>query len=239
MTSIALRHKQKCLEAHATKQAGEVEQETAPQTATAVQSSSPVSSAKSKHQQEVALTELQNDLERLSDLEDVADKVALKKNELLPKYLPIVQAYRDSGADYPNELLVRVVIWLIDAEDIETAVELAGFAIAQQQHMPGNFKRDLPTYVVEEITAWSERQYKAKASASPYLDDVAKLVMADFWIVNQPIVLNKLYKLLGLYAECDNQEEQALAWFEKCEEVNPDKSGVKTKIKVLKAKLNQ
>ncbi|MCX2834466.1 phage terminase small subunit [Microbulbifer thermotolerans] len=175
---------------------------------------------------------LEADLHLLSERTDVAEKIALKR-QLLPKYLPHVQAYRESGAHYPNPLLVYCLIWLLDVEDIEPALELAEFAIAQQQQLPARFKRDLPTWVVETVHDWAERQYKAQQSATPYLEQVVEAVQAERWIVTQPIVLNKLYKLAGLYAERNGDIDAAVHWYQLCEQVNPGKSGVKTRLQKL------
>lgn len=175
---------------------------------------------------------LQADLQLLSEHTDVKEKVALKR-QLLPKYLPYVQAYREAGEHYPNPLLVYCLVWLLDVEDIEAALDLAGFAIEQQQHLPERFNRDLTTFVVETLHDWAERQYKAEQSAEPYLGQVLAAVRDERWIVTQPIVLNKLYKIAGLFAERNGDTDAAVHWFQLCEEVNPGKSGIKTRLQNL------
>lgn len=174
------------------------------------------------------------DLQLLSERSDVKEKIALKR-QLLPKYLQQVHAYCDAGERYPNEVLVYCVIWLLDVEDIEHALQLAAIAIEQQQLMPERFKRDLPTYVAETVHDWAERQYKANQSASPYFDQVVDAVHRESWPVSQIIVVGKVYKLAGLFAERANDVPAAIHWFERATEANP-KAGVKTRLEKLQSK---
>ncbi|MFC6924286.1 phage terminase small subunit [Microbulbifer taiwanensis] len=181
-------------------------------------------------------TALEADLQLLSERSDVKEKIELKRR-LLPKYLPHVKTYREAGEHYPNELLVYCVIWLLDVEDIEPALELADFAIEQQQHLPERFKRDLPTWVAETVHDWAERQYKANQSASPYFEQVLEAVESERWLVTNVIVRTKLYRLAALYAERNSELESAAQWLEKAQAVNPEKAGVKTWLNKLRAKL--
>ncbi|MFS1525811.1 phage terminase small subunit [Microbulbifer sp. 2304DJ12-6] len=178
---------------------------------------------------------LEADLQLLSERANVQEKIALKR-QLLPKYLPHVKVYRESGAQYPNPLLVSCLIWLLDVEDIEQALELAALAIAQQQQLPARFNRDLSTFVAETLHDWAERQYMANRSASPYFEQVLENVEQGTWPVTQIIVLGKLYKLAGLI--CDQQEDfaRAVHWYEKATAAN-DKAGVKTRLESARKKL--
>lgn len=188
------------------------------------------------HDGDVVEFSLDRDLERLGALTDVADKVALKKNELLPKYLPIVQEYLDSGAHHTNPLLVRCAIWAMDIDDIETAMRLADAAIKQQQILPVNFKRDLPTFMAESVADWAERQLKKDESGSPYIDDVCERLRSNEWPSANVIARGKVFKIAGLLAEKNQEFETALALFQQAQTEN-DAAGCKTRIEKLKAKL--
>jgi len=226
--SIALRHKAKCLAAAASLvQQAEKETAKAPKT--------PVQKSKANHDRTIVETQLERDLELLSERDSVTEKIALKR-QLLPNYLPQVDAYLEAGMQHPNPLLVWCLIWLIDVEDIEQALKLAYIAIEQQQLMPERFKRDLPTYVAEALHDWAERQYKDQKSADPYFSEVVKAVDSEHWPVGQIIVQGKLYKLAGLFAERNGELDEAVRWFERAMEANP-KAGVKTRLEKLKAKL--
>ncbi|WP_226648151.1 phage terminase small subunit [Microbulbifer variabilis] len=224
--SLALRHKKRCLAAAVHLLETEAE---------AVETETPGQKMKTNHDRVVVESELEHDLKLLSERENIAEKIALKK-QLLPKYLPRVRDFMESGANYPYPLLVWCVIWLLDVEDIEQALELANFAIDQQQKMPERFKRDLPTYTAEELHDWAEREYKKQRSPHPYFEEVLKAVETQRWPVVNVIVLGKLYKLAGLI--CDQQEDfaRAVHWYERAQEVN-DKAGVKTRLEMARKKL--
>ncbi|WKD48346.1 phage terminase small subunit [Microbulbifer spongiae] len=179
---------------------------------------------------------LQADLQLLSERANVQEKIALKRH-LLPKYLPHVKGYRESGAQYPNPLLVYCLVWLLDVEDIEQALELAALAIAQQQQLPARFNRDLPTFVAETLHDWAERQYMAKRSASPYFEQVLENVEQELWPVTHIIVRTKLYRLAAMFAERNDAPKAAVQWLEKAQAVNPEKAGVKTWLGKLKRQL--
>lgn len=225
--SLALRHKKKCLTAAIQKKNNESH--------TVNISATPGQKSQANHHRVVVENELAHDLELLSERDSIAEKIALKR-ELVPKYLPRVRAYIEGGANRPNALMVWCVIWLLDIEDIEQALELANFAIKQQQQAPSRFKRDLPTYVAETLHDWAEREYKAQRSPHPYYSEVLEAVDSQRWPVSNIIVLGKLYKLAGLV--CDQQEDfaKAVHWYEKATEVN-DKAGVKTRLDVARNKL--
>ncbi|WP_299594328.1 phage terminase small subunit [uncultured Microbulbifer sp.] len=225
--SIALRHKAKCLAAAERQQITESKAAEAPKT--------PVQKSKANHDRTIVETQLERDLELLSERDNVAEKIALKR-QLLPNYLPQVDAYLEAGMQHPNPLLVWCLIWLIDVEDIEQALKLANIAIEQQQLMPERFKRDLPTYVAEALHDWAERQYKDQKSADPYFSEVVDAVHSERWPVAQIIVQGKLYKLAGLFAERNGETEKAVQWFERAMEANP-RAGVKTRLEKLKTQL--
>lgn len=179
---------------------------------------------------------LQQDLDRLSALDDVAQKVQLKKMELLPKYLPLVDAYLNSGAYHTNPLIVRVAIWAFDVEDIETAMRLADACIDQQQLAPAYFKRDLPTFFAETLVDWAERQLKEKLSASPWIDQVCERLASNTWPTTNDIVRGKAFKVAGQLAEASGDTKEALAHYLQAQEEN-NKAGCKGRIEKLQAQL--
>lgn len=191
---------------------------------------SEVLGAKDVYDRNLVTIKLESDLKHLGSLADVEEKRALKKNHLIPTYMPVVNAYIESGANHPNPALVWMVIWCLDVEDTEQAIRLAKHAIEQQQSAPDRFKRDLATIATEEIAEWAERQYKLELSTTPYLEQVADLVASEKWLVDQFIVLNKLYKICAMYCDRAGEHADAVNFYEKCVAANPDGHGVKTKL---------
>lgn len=171
--------------------------------------------------------QLSVDLGRLSKLDSIEDKIALKKGELVPKYLPLVNEYIESGEIYQNPMFVRVIIWLFDIGDVDQFIKLAKRAIAQGQSAPDGFKTDLPTFVVSQFAEWANEERKAKRSSSPYIEAVADAVACEEWEVNQPIVKCLLFKCMGQYADAAERYQDAVTWYERAKEANPKGHGVK------------
>lgn len=191
------------------------------------------------NQEAVIFAALQQDLKALSDITDVAKKVELKKSALIPKWRPIVDDYIASGAQHKFEPLSRLVIWLLDTGAVDLAILYADKAIAQHQpQMPG-FSKSLDEFVAEEIHNWAQDEFKKKASAEPYLSDVIARIESRQWSVTQVIILNKLYKLVGQYADDAGELEKAEAAYLKCVEVNPEKHGVKGLLKAVQTKMGK
>lgn len=185
---------------------------------------------------------LAEDLARLSDMNSMADRQTLKRDELLPKYLDYVQRYRESGLNHPNQVLMQVLVWLFDTEQFEAGLDLALFAIEQGQEMPARFKRDVPTFVADALIDWAEAEHKAKRSPEPYLSDLlpyvdgawdglsygGDLVKPAPWALFERIPA-RYHKLLGIVAMEQEQWAAAIAHFERATTLYPE-IGVKTRM---------
>lgn len=232
--SLAKQHKAKCLAAAAAQDL---------QTASANERNSAANVNHVPEQNaplDVLKAALQQDLAALHDLTDVQKKIALKKEQLIPKWSPLIQQYRESGAHHPFEPLVWFCIWLLDAEQVDTCIEYSDLAIAQQQKLPANFTTSsLDTFIAEGIHDWAQRQLKAGHSAEPFLTNVLERVESKRWLVTHPIALNKIYKLVAQFAETENQFEKAEQFYLKCVEVNPEKHGVKGALQKVQQKLGK
>ena len=178
--------------------------------------SSPANARKHLMLQEAALDQ---DLERVSAINGMAMRQALKRDELLPKYQDYVQRYCESGLNFPNRVLVQVMIWLFDTEEFEDGMELAHFAIGQGQQMPERFKRDIPTFVADAVCDWAYAEYKAKRSPEPYLSDLLSLVDGEWELTEQ--IPAKYHKLVGLRAMEAKDWGQALLHFNRATELHP------------------
>lgn len=175
---------------------------------------SPANARKHLALQEAALDQ---DLQRLSDLKVTSAKQELKRSELLPKYLPYVQRYRESGLNLKNRVLVTVMIWLFDTAQFDAGHELAQFAMEQGQQMPERFKRDIPTFVADAVVEWAFAQHGAGRSPEPYLSDLLPRVDGEWALPEQ--IPSKYHKLLGMRAMLDEQWDTALFHLERSTEL--------------------
>ena len=186
--------------------------------------SSPANARKHMLLQEAALDQ---DLERLSAIKGLAGRQSLKRDELLPKYQEYVQRYCESGMNFPNRVLVQVMVWLFDTAQFEDGLELADFAMEQGQIMPERFKRDIPTFVADAMIEWAMVEYQAKRSPEPYLSDLLPRVDGEWQLTEQ--IPAKYHKLIGIRAMEANEWETALKHFKRAIELYP-KVGVDTRI---------
>lgn len=169
---------------------------------------------------------METDLGRLANIPDIEDKAKLKV-DLIKNYLPFVKDYIEKGHNYPNSIAVQVMVWLFDIGDIENALSL-GLALNRmpKQIMPERFRRDLPTYIADEVYEWANAQFKAEQSASPYLDQFVAVTVNEKWDLH-PLVLSKNMAMLAKHEFAKGNFIRAKHWCEKAVEVNPEKAGVK------------
>lgn len=192
------------------------------------------------HPKEVLLAAMDQDLAALSKITDVKKKIQLKKDEFIPKWLPIIENYRDSGAQHPFEPLVWIAIWLVDAGQIEQGIYWADFAIAQNQKMPERFKSaNLESVITRQVHDWALEQFKAEYSAEPYLSQVVERIETNQWLVSEAALLGMLFKLVGLYAEHEKLDEKAESYFLKAIAANPEKHGAKGHLHRVQKNLNK
>jgi len=176
--------------------------------------SSPANARKHLMLQEAALDQ---DLERLSAINGLAGRQLLKRDELLPKYQDYVARYCESGLNFPNRVLVQVMVWLFDTAQFEDGLELADFAMEQGQVMPERFKRDIPTFVADAVIEWASAEQEARRSPEPYVSNLLPRVDGEWQLTEQ--IPAKYHKLLGIRAMERQDWPTAIGHFERASEL--------------------
>mgnify|MGYP003141863210 CR=1 FL=1 len=231
--SLAKAHKAACLAALA---AGQIAQASRDERSSTVAQIIPTTG----HPQDVLMAALQQDQAALHLLTDVKKKIALKKEQLIPKWQPIIEHYRESGAQHPFEPLVWFAIWCVDAGEFEQGIAWADYAIAQHQKMPERFKSaNLESVITRQVHDWALEQFKAEHSAEPYITHVVERIESNQWLVSEPALLGMLFKLVAMFAQKENQDEKAESYFLKCVAANPEKHGVKGVLTKLQTKMGK
>lgn len=196
--------------------------------------SSPANARKHLLLQEAALDQ---DLARISAINGLAGRQALKREELLPKYQEYVQRYCESGLNFPNRVAVQVMVWLFDTAQFDDALDLADFLMEQGQQMPERFKRrDLQTFVADAVCEWAYAEYNAKRSPEPYLSNLLPLVDGVWNLTEQ--IPSKYHKLIGMRAMEAEQWETALKHLERSTELYAQ-AGNNTRIKRIRKALEK
>lgn len=182
---------------------------------------------------------LSADLARLAPVKDVIERAKIKA-ELLKTYWPFVDAYIKNGDNYPNDVAVRVCIWLFDVFDIERGLDLAFVLIQQNQITPPKFDRDLPTFVCDAVYDWAAELLKTEPpqSASPYLDTLVATMDLKKWDLSPP-VQSKMYVMLAKHKNQVGDYATCVALCQKAEAVNREGAGVKGLKAGALAKLKQ
>ena len=191
---------------------------------------------------ELQLLELDNDKKTLKNFDAIADKIAHKRDVLIPKYRPIVELYLESGAKQENQIFTTFTIWLFDISEIDTFIKYCFFAIKNDIPTPGFVKRHWATFCADSVYQWSEKQIETGNSIEPYFSFVfEKIQSCEFRLFEK--VSAKYYKLSALQLlrnengevkvthVCDIETlKKALAFLIKADELNP-KIGVSDLIK--------
>ncbi|MBB1272536.1 phage terminase small subunit [Psychromonas sp. SR45-3] len=141
------------------------------------------------------LNEMDNDLKRLKALTRQDDKIALKRDELIPKYRASVEEYLESEDLFKNPLFSHMVVWMFDIEELETAIAWCDIAIDKGFESP--FKRDFATFCADQVLAWSEKMSAAGHDIEPYFTNVFEKIVLE-WRLNEKVVA-KYYKFAGLF----------------------------------------
>lgn len=151
------------------------------------------------------LLAMDRDLERLRALPTIAERISLKRDELLPKWEPYVARYLTAGDVYEYTVFGWCVIWLFDVGDIERALDWADIAIRQEQPTPERLKSRFPVFVADQMLEWAERQSQAGHSIEPYFSRVFKHVRED-WRLHEKHTA-KWYKFAGEFLLRDSAGE--------------------------------
>ncbi|EDS0877650.1 terminase, partial [Salmonella enterica] len=111
---------------------------------------------------------LETDVEHVRSLPTIADRIEFKRDVLLPRWVPTVEAYLESKQVYANPVFAWCVIWLFDVGELDQALEWADIAISQQQATPDQLRSNFPTFVADTMLAWAQESAGRGESIEPY-----------------------------------------------------------------------
>ena len=144
------------------------------------------------------LIELDVDLKRLKGFARRADKIAHKRDVLLPKWLPIVEDYltKEGKQNEDNPIFSYCTVWLFDVGNLSRGIEFGLRAIELNQPMAKSIRRQWPGFIADTVFDWAQTQAEKGHSIEPYFGQVFKLV-ADHWKLPEQVTA-KYYKFAGL-----------------------------------------
>ncbi|MEN3260704.1 phage terminase small subunit [Sodalis endosymbiont of Spalangia cameroni] len=148
---------------------------------------------------------LENDLARLKALPRTAERIALKRDELLPRWMPTVENYLAAGEVHAHPVFAWCVIWLFDVGDFDRALDWADIAIAQRQPTPETIRRGFAPFVADTVLAWAEEEASRGHPLEPYFSRTFANVRAH-WRLHEEISA-KWFKFAGLLLLRDEKGE--------------------------------
>ena len=172
---------------------------------TARRAAAPLRNATAYEQMLVKLAADCRTLKQIRSTERKADK----KRELLPFYLPWVAGVLANGKGAQDDIIMTVMLWRLDADDIAGALEIARYAMTYGLTMPvGGHRRTTPYLLAEEVALAAQRlrDTKQPVELANLLDTLALTERADM----PDIVRAKLHKITGYVLRDAGQLPEAL-----------------------------
>lgn len=178
------------------------------------------------------------DYRRLKATQSMERKAEIKR-EILPKYADYVSGVLESGQGAQDDVLMRVMLWRIDAGDIAGAVAIARYALKHGLNPPDQFARSTASIIAEEVAEQALKLLDAESTdvlaLLKQLIDVEGLTrQADM----HDQVRAKLYKALGYAQRATSQLHEAQTSLERALELN-ERIGVKKDLERLERELKQ
>ncbi|SFC49485.1 phage terminase small subunit [Pragia fontium] len=152
-----------------------------------------LSSPDSMHLQ---LNALDRDVARCRRQPNRAERRKMKRDELLPRWLPTVEQYLESAAVHINPTFVWCIVWLFDVGDFDRALDWVDIAIDQHQPAPANFKGTLASFTADTVLAWAENEFSLGHSVEPYFSRTFEQVR-DNWRLHEKVSA-KWFKFAGM-----------------------------------------
>ncbi|SES09539.1 Phage small terminase subunit [Vreelandella subterranea] len=181
---------------------------------------------------------LLEDYRRLKATQSMEKKAEIKR-EILPNYADYVTGVLEAGQGAQDDVLMRVMLWRIDAGDLAGAIAIAKYAIKHGLTPPDQFERGTAAIIAEEVADQALKQLDEEGADTTallvYLVDV-EVLTRDADMHDQ--IRAKLHKALGYACRATGQLEEAQVNLERALSLN-DRIGVKKDLERLERELKQ
>lgn len=156
---------------------------------------------------ELMLMRLAGDMRTLKGVHSFERKAEIKRG-MLPEYALWVTGVLAEGRGAQDAVLMTVMVWKLDADDIAGALEIARYALKYGLAMPSHLNRPTGYFLAEDVAIAAERLRTAgkPVAVSLLLDTMALTESADM----PDKVRAKLHKITGLVLRDEGAVIQAL-----------------------------
>ena len=144
---------------------------------------------------ELMLMRLAGDMRTLKGVHSFERKAEIKRG-MLPEYAPWVTGVLAEGRGAQDAVLMTVMVWKLDADDIAGALEIARYALKYGLAMPSHLNRPTGYFLAEDVAIAADRLHTAgePVAVSLLLDTMALTESADM----PDKVRAKLHTITGL-----------------------------------------
>lgn len=178
------------------------------------------------------------DYRRLKATQSIERKIEIKR-EILPNYAEYVAGVLEAGQGAQDDVLMRIMLWRIDAGDLGGAIAIARYALKHGLTPPDQFERGTAAIIAEEVADQAlkllDDDNTNTTELLAQLEDVEQLT-GDADMHDQ--IRAKLHKALGYAQRANAQLEAAQANLERALSLN-DRIGVKKDLERLERELKQ
>ncbi|MDN7131785.1 phage terminase small subunit [Halomonas sp. MC140] len=178
------------------------------------------------------------DYRRLKSTQSMEKKADIKR-EILPNYAEYVSGVLEAGQGAQDDVLMRIMLWRIDAGDLAGAIAIAKYAVKYALTPPDQFERGTAAIIAEEVADQALKQMDDEGTDSLAL--LVHLVEVEHLTEGADMhdqIRAKLYKALGYALRTANQLDEAHASLTRALELN-DRIGVKKDLERLERELKQ
>ncbi|EGD5857578.1 hypothetical protein IBH98_002203 [Salmonella enterica] len=173
--------------------------------------------------------QLHQDMERLHAILSAEQKAAIKR-QLLPHYEDWVNGVLEGDSGAQDDVLMRVMVWRIDAGDIPGALDIAAYALRHRLNAPDGFGRSVAAIIADEIASQALIRMKhGEHIPAALLSRVREMTDGEDLY---DAVRARLYKALGYALRDEGQLQEARALMQRALELH-DGVGVKADLKAL------
>lgn len=102
------------------------------------------------NQYELMMAQLYEHTRQLKAIESIKAKGELKAT-LLPVYGPYIDGVLASDAGIQDDVVMTVLVWSIDAQDWDGALEIAEYALKHNMELPDKYQRSTVCVITEQI----------------------------------------------------------------------------------------
>lgn len=178
------------------------------------------------------------DYRRLKATQSMERKAEIKR-EILPHYADYVAGVLERGQGAQDDVLMRVMLWRIDAGDLSGAIEIARYALAHGLNPPDQFERGTAAIIAEEVADQALRQLETEGSdAAALLALLTEVEALSAGADMHDQIRAKLHRSLGYAARSAGQWERAQQHLTRALSLN-ERVGVKRDLEQIARELKK